>query len=88
MYIFEMQVIDDREKSFHRNTQSQLSDCIAQFVEHCIGIAGSWVQIPLKPPDFYVSVRDNNLLKDVRTHCYCAFFRTCHAHVMHRRPRR
>ena len=28
------------------------------------------------------------LFKDVRAHCYCAFFRPCHAHVMHRRPRR
>ena len=27
-------------------------------------------------------------IKDVRAHCYCAFFRACHALVMHRRPRR
>ena len=25
-------------------------------------------------------------LKDVRAHCYCAFFRACQAHVVHRRP--
>ena len=27
-------------------------------------------------------------VKDVRAHCYCAFFRACHAHVMDRRPRK
>ena len=27
-------------------------------------------------------------VEDVRAHSYWAFFRACHAHVMHRRPRR
>ena len=30
----------------------------------------------------------DEVFKDVRAHCYCAFFRACHAHVMHRRSRR
>ena len=32
--------------------------------------------------------KKGTLFKDVCAHCYCAYFRACHAHVIHRRPRR
>ena len=40
-----------------------------------------------KPPIVYQQCVGYHF-KDVRAHCFCAFFRTCHALVMHRRPRR